>query len=96
MFAYDYAPPSVQEAEIARTATAKIVPYVRKCQALNLRLESEAREEQIVLPAIAISANSADFGGIGKRTRCDNHTATRRTLHARGSGYLECLTTLPH
>ena len=54
MFAYDYAPPSKQEAEAARTATAQIVPFVRKPHTFSLFVTSESREEQIVLPSIAI------------------------------------------
>ena len=55
MIAYDYAPPTEQDAEIAREATAKIIQFVRERQPLNVRVDDSEQSESIVLPAGAVA-----------------------------------------
>ena len=54
MVAFAYDPPSERDSEIAREASAKIIPFVRQTQQMNLVCQGRAQEEQIALPAIAI------------------------------------------
>ncbi len=55
MIAYDYGPPTEQDAEIAREATAKIIPFVRDRQSLDLRVADSEHSESIILPAGAVA-----------------------------------------
>lgn len=55
MFALNYPPPTKQDAETARVATAKIIPYVRENQPLSLRVTSLEMSETIELPARAVA-----------------------------------------
>ena len=55
MFAYNYAPPSAEDSEIARDATSKIVPFLRDRKQLALRAVEEEHGESIVLPIAVVA-----------------------------------------
>lgn len=48
-------PPTLQDSEIAREATARIVPFVRTNKPLELQITEEVNPEPIILPAGAVA-----------------------------------------
>lgn len=55
MLAQLHPPPSVQDSEIAREATVRIVPFVRTRKPLELRIVEAQSQEPLVLPAGAVA-----------------------------------------
>lgn len=55
MFAQLHPPPTLQDSEIAREATARIVPFVRMDKPLELKITEEVNPEPIILPAGAVA-----------------------------------------
>ena len=55
MFAQLHPPPTLQDSEIAREATARIVPFVRTDKPLELQITEEVNPEPIILPAGAVA-----------------------------------------
>ena len=55
MLAQLHPPPNIQDSEIAREATARIVPFVRARKPLKVHITEEVNQEPIVLPAGAVA-----------------------------------------
>ena len=55
MLAQLHPPPSIQDSEIARKATARIMPYVRAHKPLEVRIVEAENREPLVLPAGAVA-----------------------------------------
>ncbi|MCY3916593.1 MAG: helix-turn-helix domain-containing protein [Chloroflexi bacterium] len=55
MLAQLYPPPNIQDSEIAREATARIVPFVRTRKPLEVRIVEAENQEPLVLPAGAVA-----------------------------------------
>ena len=55
MLAQLHPPPDMQDSEIAREATARIVPFARARKPLMVHITEEANQEPIVLPAGAVA-----------------------------------------
>jgi excisionase family DNA binding protein len=55
MLAQLHLPPDLKDSEIAREATARIVPFARMGKSLRLQITDEVDQEPIVLPAGAVA-----------------------------------------
>lgn len=55
MLAQLHPPPNQQDSEIAREATARIVPFVRTRKPLEVRIVEAENQEPLVLPAGAVA-----------------------------------------
>ena len=55
MLAQLHPPPNVQDSEIAREATARIVPFVRADMPLQVRIVEAEDQEPLLLPASAVA-----------------------------------------
>lgn len=55
MLAQLHPPPSIQDSEIAREATARIMPFVHEPLPLSIRIAGSEQSESIVLPAGAVA-----------------------------------------
>lgn len=55
MLAQLHPPPNVQDSQIAREATARIVPFVRAHKPLQVRIVEAEDQEPLILPAGAVA-----------------------------------------
>ena len=55
MLAQIHPPPTIQDSEIAREATARIVPFVRTRKPLEVRIVDAENQDPLVLPAGAVA-----------------------------------------
>lgn len=55
MLAQIHPPPNIEDSEIARAATARIVPFVRAQKPLQVRIVDAESHEPLVLPAGAVA-----------------------------------------
>ena len=55
MLAQLHPPPNIKDSEIAREATARIVPFVRARKPLVVHITEEVNQEPIILPAGAVA-----------------------------------------
>ena len=94
MVAYNFLPPTGQEAEIARAASARLSRDTEADEPAKLFVFSSHDEQPIELPA-------RRGGGAGEsrengrcRSRRDRASLIRRITYQPGSGHAQCLTTL--
>lgn len=84
MLAQLHPPPNVQDSQIAREATARIVPFVRAHKPLQVRIVEAEDQEPLILPAgaVALLKDILEAMAAGRSITIIPHDAELTTMEA--------------